>query len=176
MASGRTRDAARTRVVIADRTICHHCKRPGLPASKKFCPECGFPQGGTEAEQYRFIVGKRKQRSEIADNERMVSKARWFLFAISVFSLISVEFEHTVVIWGSTILSLIFVGLGVWSRTKPYPALLTGLIVYVSLQLFMGTLQPAFFFAGLIWKLIITSALFYGMMSAKALERLRARP
>ena len=70
--------------------------------------------------------------------------------------------------------SAIFIALSFWVNKNPFAALLTALIVYVSLQLFLAIFDPMYVLGGLIFKIMITGAFVYGLYSAKAIERLKA--
>jgi hypothetical protein len=169
--TGRERDAARRTVRITDPTVCFHCKRSGLLPDEKHCPDCGFPQGGTEEERWKFVVQKRRERSAREDQKAMIDKARLYLFVAAGLNMIAFISPEPVVLIVGGIISAVFIAFAFWARHRPYPAILTGLITYVSLQLFFGLFDWRFMLGGLIWKIAIVGALFYALRSAKVLER-----
>lgn len=169
--TGRERDAARRTVRIADPSVCFHCKRGGLSAADKHCPNCGFPQGGTDEERWKFVVQRRRERSAREDQKAMIDKARLYLFLAAGLNMISFISDEPVVLLIGGIISAVFIAFAVWAKQRPYPAILTGLITYVSLQLFFGLFDWRFVLGGLIWKIAIVGALFYALRSAKVLER-----
>lgn len=173
MASGRERDSQRTRVVISDRSVCHHCHRTGLTVDEAFCPDCGFPQGGTEKQQYAFIVKKRRIRSEIKDNENMLGYSRYMLWVAALVNGVAFGGQDGVLLGGGLLVSLTFVGLSFWVKRNAFAALLTAFIVYVSLQLFLALFDPIFVLRGLMFKILIGGSFSYGMFAAKRIERLK---
>lgn len=172
--TGRERDEMRRRVVVRDRSVCHHCRRPGLTVDDVYCPDCGFPQQGSESEQRKFIVGKRKERSLQSDHAAMVQKARMYLLVAAGLNMITFLSDQPVVLIVGAIISGIFVGLSFWAKKRAYPALLTGLITYVSLQLLFGIVDVWFMISGIFWKIAIVGALFFALRSAKELEKPKA--
>ena len=157
---------------IADPSVCFQCKRPGLSTAEKHCPDCGFPQGGTDEERWKFVVQKRRERSAREDQKAMIDKARLYLFVAAGLNMISFISDEPVVLLIGVIISAVFIAFAVWAKKRPYPAILTGLITYVSIQLFFGLFDWRFALGGLIWKIAIVGALFYALRSARALERL----
>lgn len=159
--------------MIADPSICHYCKRTGLTSQDAFCPGCGFPQGGTEPRQYAFIVKKRKLRSEIRENENMLGYSRYMLWVAAGVNALAFGGSEGVVFASGAIVSSAFVGLSLWVKKNPFAALLTALIVYVSLQLFLALFDPLFILRGIAGKVLIAGAFAYGMYAAKTIERLK---
>lgn len=64
------------------------------------------------------------------------------------------------------VISLIYLGLGFWCMKKPFPAILTGFIVYVTFIGMNAVADPETLFHGLIWKVIIISGFIYGYKAA----------
>ncbi len=160
----------RRRIVVRDPSVCHHCKRKGLGAADSFCPDCGFPQQGTEAEQRRFVVEKRRERSLQVDHEAMVRKARNFLLLAAGLNMITFLSKDPLTLLIGLIISGIFVGLSFWAKRRAYPAILTGLLTYISIQLLFGVIDIWLLVGGLLWKIAIVGALYYALRSAKELE------
>jgi RNA polymerase subunit RPABC4/transcription elongation factor Spt4 len=168
--TGRERDEQRRRIVVLDRSVCQHCKRKGLTNEDKFCPDCGFPQQGAESEQRRFIVEKRRERSKAQENECMVKRARYYLQGAALMNMLSFISDEPLVVVVGLVISSVFVALSFWAKTKAYPAILTGLLTYVSIQLFFGVFHWQFLMSGLIVKIAIVGALWYALRAAKELE------
>tara|TARA_B100000780_G_C21084623_1_gene436914 strand:- start:949 stop:1488 length:540 start_codon:yes stop_codon:yes gene_type:complete len=160
-------------IIIKDRSICYHCKQEGLKPENKYCPNCGFPQNGTDQEQRKFIIDFRKKKSAIREAKTMVERGRNFLFIVAFLNFISFIGGGTVVLIIGGIISSIYVGLAFWSIRKPFPALLTGLIFYGVLNLFFGILAPMFLLSGIIWKIAIVVALLFALYSVKDIEKLQ---
>ena len=168
------RDKLRRIVVIRDKSICYHCKQKDLNTNEMFCPNCGFPQGGTQEEQRKFIMDFRLKNSAIREGKKMITRARNYLFFVAFLNFISFAASGAGAIGYiiGLIIAGIFAGLAFWSINKPFPALLTGLITYVVLTIFFGILEPMSLLAGLIWKIAIIGALVFAIYSVKDVEKL----
>ncbi|HRH39424.1 MAG TPA: hypothetical protein PK760_13820, partial [Flavobacteriales bacterium] len=116
--TGRERDEMRRRIVVQDRTVCHHCKRKGLTNEDAFCPDCGFPQQGSEAEQRRFVVEKRRERSLRTDHEAMVRKARNYLLLAAGLNMLTFISSDPLTLIIGLVISGIFVGLSFWAKKR----------------------------------------------------------
>ena len=171
--TGRERDSRRSQIVIADKSVCHHCKKTGLIELEKFCPNCGFPQGGTEKEQWKFIITYRKKKSAIRESLKSVDRGRNFLFIVAALNIITYVGAETAVLIIGLIISGIYVGLGFWAKKRPYPALITGLIFYVTLYILFGLIDHAYFLYALIWKIAIVGSLLFAAYSVKDAEQLK---
>lgn len=171
--SGRQRDDARRNIVIADLSVCYYCKSKGLKEEDKFCPNCGFPQRGTQYEMRKFLSEVNLKHRLLQDHKKAVNKARYILFGLSALNfivaiLLAVIVRINVISFISVlILSGIFLGLGLWSRKNPFSAILTGFFVYVVLQVIQALLNPQSIFNGIILKIIIISGFIYGFKGAK---------
>jgi ribosomal protein L37E len=159
-------------IYIPDISVCYHCKKKDLNPEEKFCPDCGFPQLGTQEEQRNFILGHRIKKSNLREAKTNIIRARNYLFGTALLSFISFLNAGSIGIIIGLIMAAIYVGLGFWSNTKPFPAFLTGLIVYVTLIVFFGILEPLTLLSALFWKIAIIGALSYGLYSVKDVEKL----
>lgn len=166
------RDRLRRMIYIPDISVCYHCKQKDLNPEEKYCTNCGFPQLGSQEEQRNFILGHRIKKSNLREAKTNISRARNYLFGVAFLNFISFALAGNIGIIIGLILAAIYVGLGLWSNTKPFPAFLTGLIVYVTLTAFFGILEPLTLLSGLFWKIAIIGALSYGLYSVKDVEKL----
>ena len=173
MVSGRERDTQRTRVAITERTVYHHSKTAGLGHQDVYCPDCGFPKGGNEKQQYAFIVAKRKIRSEIKDEENMLGYGKYMLWIAALFNGFSYRSQNGFVLVAGLLVSTTFVVLSFWVRRNPFATFLTALIVYVSLELFLTLFDPMFIVRDLVLKIMVAGAFSYAMHAAKRIERLK---
>lgn len=64
-------------------------------------------------------------------------------------------------------IAAIFIGFGVWSIYKPYVALISGLIFYLSLILLFAIVDPITIIKGIVLKIIVISYLIYSIKVAK---------
>jgi hypothetical protein len=65
------------------------------------------------------------------------------------------------------IVAAIFLGLAIWSYRQPFPAMVTGLCLYVLIILLLAAIDPATLFQGIIWKILVTMYLVYGIQNAR---------
>ncbi|MFT6715885.1 MAG: ribosomal protein L37E [Saprospiraceae bacterium] len=166
------RDRQRRRIVISDKTTCHHCKSKGLKLDEKHCPNCGFPQQGNEVEQRRFIVGVRKKKSEINEGRKNIRYGTRMLFLVAGLNGVSYIGTSGADLVVGIIISGIYVFLAFLSKKKPFPSIMTGLILYFCLYLLYGLLDPMNLVAGIIFKIMIIGALIYALYAVKDIERL----
>lgn len=170
--SAQERDRRRRQIVIMDRSVCYNCKQEGLKVDERFCSKCGFPQNGSEEDQRMFIINNRRKKSEIREAKTMVTRGRNFLFIVAGLNILSFIGGGATVLIIGLIISSIYLGLGFWASSKPFPALLTGLIFYITLNLFFGILDVSYLLSGLIWKIAVIGALVFAMYSVKDIENL----
>ncbi len=163
---------------IVDLTICYYCKSTGLNEEDKFCPNCRFPQNGTQREMKRFLVNVANKKQLLIDKKKSVKKARIILFILAglnfVFGIvfgIVLNFNIQILI-GSILGALIYFGLGMWSRKNPFPAILSGFLIYVVFNVITAIANPATIVQGIIWKVLIISGFVYGYKGVKDSEAL----
>lgn len=173
ISAARIRENNRRKIIIKNPSICHHCKCKDLQIAETFCPQCGFPQGGSEKEQLRFLVHYRMKKTDIREGKKLVSYARYILFLAALLNFFSFWGADEVIFMVGCITTLIYFGMAIWSLFKPYAAFLTALIFYVALNLFIGIYNPWFILAGIWLKLLIVGTLFYALHSIKDIEQLR---
>ncbi len=159
-------------VTIADPAVCYYCNSSPLDVSVMYCPSCGFPQRGAEDEQKKFITDKRVMLIKLESMRDQVRKARNMLFLASggyalgyLMAGVMGRIDAMMLIEGVIICGA-FVGLGLWANKKPYPAVLTGLIVFISLIAIAAFVNPLTIVSGIILKVIVLSGLIYGLKAA----------
>lgn len=64
------------------------------------------------------------------------------------------------------IIAVIYGFLAWWSDKNPFGALLTGLVVYVALNILTAIVDPVTIFSGILWKVLIISYLIKGVAGA----------
>lgn len=155
-----------------DCTNCQHLTGP----VDVYCERCGYPVRGGETEQQRFTW--RQESLEIDTNlaEKRVRQGRNMLFitaAISVGSGMLLSKQGNVYLISGIILGIIYAILGAWANQKAFAALLTGLVLYLSLQGFEAVTNPAVITKGLLIKVIIVVFLAKGLSGARELLNLQ---
>ncbi|MDR3716157.1 MAG: hypothetical protein P4L51_25420 [Puia sp.] len=81
--------------------------------------------------------------------------------------------ERTLTVGIVVFIALVFAGLGLWTKKKPYAAILTALIFYGALLILDAVFEPASLFSGLLLKIGIIVALISGLRNAKEGEDLK---
>jgi hypothetical protein len=71
-----------------------------------------------------------------------------------------------------TLLLAAFIGLGLWTRRKPYAAMLTGLILFCTVQMIAMVFDPTNIYKGILVKMVVIVTLVAGLKKAKALQQL----
>jgi len=147
---------------------CGYCAKDLADASVKYCPYCGYPQNGTEEERGVFLREKGREQQRASIGEDHVKKARNALFWVAGLNMIPyLILGQAVYIAVGLVISLIFVGLALWSKRQPYPAILTALALYVLLNVLAAIEDPLNIIRGIIVKVLVLSALFYALRSMK---------
>jgi hypothetical protein len=130
------------------------------------CPDCGFPQGRPEEERAAFLRTQRAGSDAAVDRVKLVVNARNWLWAVAGFNMLPYLLTRDkALILAGLMISLIFSGLALWTRREPYPAILTALVLYVSLQLLLVVEDPMNIMRGLIFKFIIIGILIKALRS-----------
>ena len=111
---------------------------------------------------------------EESETKKTLNKGRYALIVIGALYILIGILEGFIVsgnqlLFGiiDWIIAAIFIGLGVWSFYKPYVALISGLIFYLSLNLLFAIVDPMTIIKGIILKIIIISYLIYSIKVAK---------
>ena len=110
--------------------------------------------------------------------DKPVKQARNILFAIAAIQLVGIYFaneqyglERIVTCILSIGLALIFFLLGLWTKRKPYDAIITGIVVYSMLIIGNTIFEPATILQGFIFKIVIFALLITALSNAKAVQR-----
>ncbi|HTL10505.1 MAG TPA: hypothetical protein VL307_19655 [Chitinophagaceae bacterium] len=160
---------------------CRSC-RAYARVTDNYCMDCGFPLRGTPEEQRDFIEIRRGHEMEMDLLRSKIVAARNTLFVLGgfflVYGLMTPAFkradENTAAILVSNLsVALMFVLLGVWASTKPVASIVSGMVLYLLLQLINFLASPSAIFHGIILKIIIASFLVKGLRSAWTAEKLR---
>lgn len=171
--TGRQKSEAKRMIVIADPSVCHYCKSKGLTDLDKFCPNCGFPQKGSQTSMKNFIWNVNNKHTLLDKQKKAVSKARNILFGLSgLFAffaiLLGALIQKDIIILSSNfIVAFIYLGLGLWSRKNPFPAILTGFFVYITLIVINAAIDEKTLIQGILMKAFIIGGFVYGYKGVK---------
>jgi hypothetical protein len=171
--TGRQRSEAKRQIVITNPSVCYYCKSTGLTETDKFCPNCAFPQRGGQTMMKKFIWNINNKHTLLADQKKAINKARNMLFGLSIlFTLFSIllgvvtEF-NLVVLLTNLVVAGIYLGLGLWSRKNPFPAILTGFFLYITLIVINAVIDSGTIFQGLFMKGFVIAGFVYGYKGVK---------
>jgi hypothetical protein len=168
----------RKEITITDYSTCYFCKSTGLTENDKFCPNCAFPQRGTQADMQKYLALFKNKELILEEQKTAINKARNILFALAGLNLlfailfglvINNDFPALII---QFIVSMAYLALGFWCMKKPFPAILSGFFVYVVLQVMNAVYDPTTLYKGILWKVIIISAFVYGYKAALQSDKL----
>ncbi len=86
----------------------------------------------------------------VADLRKQIDREVWFTFGANYF------------------LALVMLGLFFWSRKAPFPAMVTGLCVYLAVIVLNAVLDPKTLYQGILIKALFISAMIAGIKAALA--------
>ncbi len=159
--------------IVPKKPTCQCCKYE-VSENDSFCNNCGFPLNGTDEEKGKFIGRYLTQKNQKTEIDSQVKSARTTLFVVAGLTVLGGLLSGAtdkggdggIILIASLIIAVIFCGLAFWSNKNPFGALLTGLIMYVSL-LILGTIDnPLELMRGIIVKVIIISYMVKGVIGA----------
>ena len=153
---------------------CEYCKTQ-VNDVDAFCQQCGFPVQGTEEERNQFHYRIGYKQIQLNEKHDGIRKGRNSLYWVAgVFTVYSIVFyfmnessqEMPAVVTTNLVLAAIFLLLGLWSVHKPVAALVSGLSLYVAVQLLNFIVEPVTLFQGVIMKVFIIIYLVRALQSA----------
>jgi hypothetical protein len=113
--------------------------------------------------------------------DKHIKNARIMLFIVAGLQLLplftlpdNIADEAKYIIIGLQLFfAAVFVGLGLWTKYKPFAALLTAMLFFIGIWVLGAILDPASIFQGIIVKIIVIVLLILGIRNAKEAEELR---
>ena len=175
----RIRIRKRNEIIIADITVCHYCKSTGLKETDMFCPNCGFPQRGTQGQMKKFMWNIHNKKKLLEEHRKSVNGARNVLYFLAGLNLligvlVGVFQSDIPMLIGGVLAGSIYFALGLWSKKQPFIALLSGFFVYIVFIVIAAIDDPTTLFKGLIFKALFIGAFIYGYKGAKDAKNLEA--
>lgn len=148
---------------------CSNCQS-AMVEGEVFCSQCGFPENGNEEDRANFarrVGAKKKLLNEV---KREVRRGKNTLIVLGVLNILIGLFyifflEEIAAAVIQMILALVYLGLSIWTDKQPFGALLSALILYITLILLMAVLDPATIVQGVVLKVIIIGFLVRGVKS-----------
>ena len=148
----------------------------------QFCINCGFPLKGTETEQNLFISARHFRKHQVQELHRKVKNAQTTLFVLAglffVFGVIAYFIAGQndlgfAVLIQQLILAAVFLALGGWAKSKPVVALISGLVLFILVQLIFIAQDLENIIRGIILKVIVIIYLVKGLQSAIEAEKIK---
>lgn len=178
---------------------CPHCGTMN-PIGSRFCESCGkaLPTGTgggprvvTKGEFAQNEAGQSLQAQEL---QKKMKSARGGLLAVAIIQIIFGAIFYFVIsdsIQGSRgqitqadvnlavgvigIIGAIYFGLWAWAKSAPFPAALTGLILYVTIWVGEIIMDPSAIMQGILVKIIIIAVLGKAVQAGLEYRKLQAR-
>ena len=140
-----------------------------------YCHACGFPEKGTDQERAKFHAKNAIKKNKHFDAYKKVKSARTTLYIVGGVTLVagigSYLFVNDIALMVTNIIVASIYGvLGYWSNKKPLAALLSGFLLYITVLVINGVVEPESLYKGIIWKVLILTYLGKGLYSAKAAQ------
>lgn len=161
---------------------CKNCHKT-VPAGQKFCTHCGFPVHATPEEEDQFYYRQGAKQMELDSLDKVVSNAKralWIIaglmtvVALGMYLVAGADAPGaTAMLITNLIVAGIFVALGFWANEKPFTALLSALILYVTLYLYGVIVEGQNPVGGILVRVIIVVYLVKGINSAREAEQLK---
>lgn len=153
---------------------CSICKTP-MELENVFCPECGFPENGTDKDVAQFHARNAMKKNQHMDADKKIKSARNVLFVMAgivlLFGIISFFGDQDIaVLVTNVVLGIIYLALGSWTSKKPLVAILLGLLLYLTTIIIGAILEPSTLIRGIIFKILIIAYLAKGVYSASSIK------
>lgn len=166
---------------------CENCQEVSKD-NPKFCPQCSFPNGGTEDEKRSFRLTVSSRKRLLSDAEDKIKGAKNIIYIIAGLTFLMGlymglgldDFASMVV---NFILCLIYLIMAAWSNKNPFGAILTAFIIYITIHVINAFFDPTTLIQGIILKIVFIGGFIKGIRSAqeaqgfmKELEKFKASP
>ena len=168
----------KSQIIINDLTTCYSCKSTGLAEKDVYCPNCAFPQRGTQAEMKNFMWKVNGKKKLLADQKKAINKARNILYILAGLNLLVgiitgfLPSFNIAMLLSGIISAAIYFALGLWCRKQPFPAILSGFFVYIVFIAIAAISDPHTLYQGLFMKILVISGFVYGYKGVKDSKKL----
>jgi hypothetical protein len=161
----------------ATAVICDACYKQ-VNNDDSFCDSCGYPLKGTEKEQNYFKAKRNCKEIDLESANKKIEIAGKTMYWIAgltfvagiVFYFINKDSALLIV---NIILTGIYLALGVWSKSKPLAAIISGFSLYILMIIINGVVNPLTIANGIIVKIFIIGYFIKGLKSAIEAEKLK---
>ena len=154
---------------------CSKCETP-MQLENVFCPECGFPENGTDKDVAQFHARNVMQKNQHMDADKKIKSARNVLYVMAGITFLwgfifFIGDQDVAVLVTNVVLGIIYLVLGSWTSKKPLVAILLGLLLYITTIIIAAIFEPATIIKGIIFKIIIIAYLAKGVYSASSIKK-----
>lgn len=160
------------------------CRACGSTVNEQdqFCTSCGFPLKGTDEEQNLFISARHFRKNQVHELRRKIKNAQTTLFVLAgLFFVVGIIYYFIsgqndlafAVMITNLILAAVFLALGGWAKNKPVVAIISGLVLYILVQLISIVEDPTNIVKGIIIKIVVIVYLVRGLQSAMEAEKIK---
>lgn len=151
------------------KTSCSNCTE-NIAIGEVFCPNCGFPENGTEKERNKFESRINAKKNLLREVEREVKRGRNTLIFLGILNGLAGLYygfilEEIAVCVAQIIVAIIYLVLSTWVKKQPFGALLSALILYLTIVLLLAVIEPISLASGIVWKIVIIGFLVKGIKS-----------
>ena len=113
--------------------------------------------------------------------DKSIRNARTALFVVAgvqllfgiIYGLAQGNEEAMPIMIVAIVIAAIFFGLGMWTKSKPYTAILTGLILFIALHILEAVVDPASIVRGIILKVLVIVYLGKSLKDAREAQEMK---
>jgi hypothetical protein len=150
---------------------CSNCQHE-LGENDIFCPDCGFPENGTQEDRNKYNYSIKLKKDVIQDGKKKLKNVKILLFVIAginfLFGIYYLTNEFTY-IDGITnlIAAAIFLGCVIWVNNQPLTGIIAAFIFWILIQLSVVLIDPFLLIKGFLLKIIFIGIFLKGISSAR---------
>jgi len=148
-----------------------------------FCAGCGYPLKGTDPEKNTFLANRNNLHIDLEEFNKKLKRAGNSLYYIAGFFVFGLLVtlamgktnpdDLTAVLVTYLVLIVVFVVLGFFSRKKPLACIVSGLCLYIIIQVINAIDNPINLASGIFVKILIIGYLINGIKSAIEIEKFK---
>lgn len=147
-----------------------------------YCNSCGFPLQGTKEQQDSHIANRAIKEIDLGDLKNKVEQAcsslYWIAGICALSAIVQIFMFENGDDWFSYLVTAVilvgaFLAFAVWSKTKPLAALISGLALYLIVQILNAMADPGTLASGIIFKIFIIGYLIKGIFAIIEVEKIK---
>lgn len=150
--------------------VCSQCATL-ITHQAKFCTHCGYPESGTEKEQAQFHAKHVMAKQQLENDTKRIKSAQKTLYWMSgIFMAFGLFYffrtQDIAILITNAILSVLYLLLAFWTKEKPFAALLSALLLYLTVIAINAVIEPMSLVSGIILKVVFLTLLIKGLYAA----------